>query len=228
MTPETLLDADPVTAGWLIIIGLMLVITVAIPIIRTVVAGLLMAIAVATGRTHLRGTAARVMPRVGHLIGSLVIGTAAIAAPALASQQPNPGTLDAIDLDRDAGASRIAPQADTRSASTPQPTRAATASGDTGEASGPTTARPASSSTQQVLAQEAHQVSTPTAADSGMYTVRSGDTLWDIAAAELDEATNREISEAWKAIWRANHDVIGDNPGLILPGQQLDISAVTS
>ena len=61
-----------------------------------------------------------------------------------------------------------------------------------------------------------------------MYTVRSGDTLWDIAQREIPNADDREITEAWRAIWRANRDVIGADPGLILPGQQLDISGITA
>lgn len=225
MTPQSLLHADPVTSGWLIIIGLLLFITVAVPIIRTIVAGLLMALAVATGRAQLRRTAARVMPRMVHLIGSVVLGTAAIAAPAIAAQHPNPGTLDAIDLDRDAGASRVVPHTGNHTVRTPQQATTGTAADSVAAASETTTATPGR--TQAAVDRTSAADASATTSTSGMYTVRSGDTLWDIAAAELDDPTNREITEAWKAIWRANHDVIGDNPGLILPGQQLDISAVT-
>ena len=223
MTPDTLFAADPITAGWLTIIALLLAITVAIPIVRALAAGVLLLIAAFTGRTQLRGTAARVMPRMGHLIGSLVIGTAAIASPALAAGQTGPGTLDAIDLDRDAGASRAPaptqPEASPKStpAHTSTPSPATTDARDSGTAPRTSTA-PAAASTGE----------NPTAITEGMYTVCSGDTLWDIAADALGEATDHEITETWKAIWRANRDVIGADPGLLLPGQQLDISAVSA
>jgi LysM repeat protein len=46
------------------------------------------------------------------------------------------------------------------------------------------------------------------------YRVREGDTLWGIAVAHgLD----------WTALYKANEGVIGDNPGLIHPGQYLDL-----
>lgn len=220
MTPDTLFAADPITTGWLIIITLLLTVTVAVPILRALAAGVLLLIAALTGRAQLRGTAARVMPRIGHLIGSLVIGTAAIASPALAAGQTGPGTLDAIDLDRDAGASRApsSTQPETAPSSTPAQT------------SWPAPVTPDMRDTE---ATPRHDDATPSAhnttavpapAAEAMYTVRSGDTLWDIAADALGEATDREITETWKAIWRANRDVIGADPGLILPGQQLDLS----
>lgn len=51
------------------------------------------------------------------------------------------------------------------------------------------------------------------------YTVVPGDTLWDIAARHggSDPATS------WPAWWEANRSVIGPNPDLILPGQQLTV-----
>lgn len=56
----------------------------------------------------------------------------------------------------------------------------------------------------------------PTPAD---YVVRPGDSLWSIARAHPDDAT--DVEERWRAIWRANRDVVGDDPDLILPGQAL-------
>lgn len=54
-----------------------------------------------------------------------------------------------------------------------------------------------------------------------VYVVRTGDTLWDIAAARLTTATDAAITEEWKAIWLANRRVIGDHPELIRPGMEL-------
>lgn len=44
------------------------------------------------------------------------------------------------------------------------------------------------------------------------YTVRAGDTLWSIARAH---------HTTWQKLWSANRAVIGGNPNLIYPGQQL-------
>lgn len=53
--------------------------------------------------------------------------------------------------------------------------------------------------------------------------VRPGDTLWDLAAAELPSSAGpRDIAAAWPSWWSANRDVIGEDPDLLLPGQRLD------
>lgn len=214
MTPETLFTADPITTFWLGIIALLLCITVAVPIIRAVTAAMLLLVAALTGRSALRHTAARVMPRIGHLIGSVVLGTAAVAAPAFAAGHSAPGTIDAIDLDRDAGASRVQPRPG-ETVTTP-PERSQSRASDVATPRAP-------------VAETAPQKSAAAVgAASGMYTVRTGDSLWEIAARELPHADDREITEAWRAIWRANRDVIGANPGLIRPGQQIDISGATA
>ncbi len=49
---------------------------------------------------------------------------------------------------------------------------------------------------------------------TGTYTVKAGDTLAKIAKAH---GTN------WKAVYAHNKSVIGGNPNLIFPGQQLSI-----
>jgi hypothetical protein len=52
--------------------------------------------------------------------------------------------------------------------------------------------------------------------------VRGGDTLWSIAAHHLGpDATAEEIAAAWPRWHEANRGVIGDDPDLVLPGQQL-------
>ncbi|WP_342742793.1 transglycosylase family protein [Streptomyces indicus] len=48
------------------------------------------------------------------------------------------------------------------------------------------------------------------------YTVRPGDSLWGIA----DE---QQVEGGWSALYGGNRLVIGDDPNLILPGQDLDL-----
>lgn len=58
----------------------------------------------------------------------------------------------------------------------------------------------------------------------GRVVVRAGDTLWAIAAAHLGpHATVRDVAEAWPRWYAANRDVIGPDPDLILPGQELQV-----
>jgi nucleoid-associated protein YgaU len=53
-------------------------------------------------------------------------------------------------------------------------------------------------------------------------TVSPGDSLWSISADRLSpDAADSDIDNAWRAWYSANIQVIGDNPDLILPGQQL-------
>jgi hypothetical protein len=52
--------------------------------------------------------------------------------------------------------------------------------------------------------------------------VQPGDTLWRIAARDLGPgASGAAITEAWHAWYQANRAVIGPNPSIIRPGQQL-------
>lgn len=56
------------------------------------------------------------------------------------------------------------------------------------------------------------------------WTVQSGDSLWSITSDHLAaDATDAEIAEAWPLVYEANRAVIGDDPGLIHPGQVLTI-----
>jgi len=53
-------------------------------------------------------------------------------------------------------------------------------------------------------------------------TVRRGETLWSIAARHLGpEATDAQVAAEWPRWYAANRRVIGDDPALIHPGQQL-------
>ena len=53
-------------------------------------------------------------------------------------------------------------------------------------------------------------------------TVHPGDCLWSIARRHLGpQATDAEIAAAWPSWYAANRDVIGADPNLLHPGQQL-------
>src|SRR4051812_27971727 len=55
-----------------------------------------------------------------------------------------------------------------------------------------------------------------------LVTVRRGDTLWSIAARHLGpSASDAEIAHEWPRWYAANRDALGDDPDLLLPGQQL-------
>lgn len=64
----------------------------------------------------------------------------------------------------------------------------------------------------------------PREAPTGHIVVRAGDTLWSLAARHLGrQATVQDIAEEWPRWYAANRDVIGADPDLILPGQELTI-----
>lgn len=55
-----------------------------------------------------------------------------------------------------------------------------------------------------------------------VVTVQPGDSLWSIAARVLGaHATDADIAAAWPRWYAANRDVVGPDPNLLLPGQQL-------
>jgi LysM repeat protein len=57
------------------------------------------------------------------------------------------------------------------------------------------------------------------------YVIKSGDSLWSIAQDEIlgEGASINEIDSTWRKIWRANREVIGNNPSLIRPGQEINL-----
>ncbi len=62
----------------------------------------------------------------------------------------------------------------------------------------------------------------PIAPPARVLTVQPGDSLWSIARGELEPAaTDRSIAAYVTALYAANRSAIGDDPNLILPGQQL-------
>ncbi len=59
------------------------------------------------------------------------------------------------------------------------------------------------------------------------YTVRTGDCLWSIARSTIiadgSVPNGASTAELWRRIYDVNANVIGANPGLIFPGQILEI-----
>lgn len=62
-----------------------------------------------------------------------------------------------------------------------------------------------------------------TAKTKATHTVKSGETLSDIALKYYGSA----VKEKWMAIYEANKDVIGDDPNLIKEGQKLRIPEIS-
>jgi hypothetical protein len=62
--------------------------------------------------------------------------------------------------------------------------------------------------------------------DPGEHIVAAGDTLWDIAAAQLlpAERSAKAIHRSWQQVYQANRSVVGDDPDLIRPGMRLDLA----
>jgi nucleoid-associated protein YgaU len=65
-------------------------------------------------------------------------------------------------------------------------------------------------------------------AETVRYLVVAGDSLWEIARRHLEAGagerpTSTEIDRFWRAIYAANRGVVGPDPNLIFPGQQLQI-----
>ncbi|GEA79771.1 hypothetical protein CUD01_02150 [Cellulomonas uda] len=70
-----------------------------------------------------------------------------------------------------------------------------------------------------------------TAPDGGadgadVVVVEAGDSLWSIAAAHLPRgASDAQVAAAWPRWYEANRDVVGDDPDVLQPGQQLTAPA---
>jgi nucleoid-associated protein YgaU len=59
----------------------------------------------------------------------------------------------------------------------------------------------------------------------GRVTVRRGDTLWSIAAADLPaHAVDAQVDATWRALYAANRDRVGPDPDLIRPGTALRLT----
>ncbi|MFJ5543991.1 transglycosylase family protein [Micromonospora chalcea] len=81
------------------------------------------------------------------------------------------------------------------------------------ERAAPKKAAPKRAVTRKAAPQRAATTTAPRPS-SGTYVVRRGDTLSEIAVAQ-------RIDGGWRALHERNRAVVGDDPGLIFPGQRL-------
>ncbi|MDT0346828.1 M23 family metallopeptidase [Streptomyces litchfieldiae] len=88
-------------------------------------------------------------------------------------------------------------------------------------AAGGASAAPAAETAVTAAAPKAVEALAPAAAPAaqpaGTYTVVGGDTLSKIAQAE-------DVEGGWKGLYDGNREVIGDDPNLIIPGQELSLA----
>ncbi|RKN16476.1 LysM peptidoglycan-binding domain-containing protein [Micromonospora musae] len=73
--------------------------------------------------------------------------------------------------------------------------------------------RPSGGETKSTTGTRQHDTSTP---GGETYVVKPGDTLSEIAAAQ-------HVAGGWHALYERNKRVVGDDPGLIFPGQRLAV-----
>ncbi|MDY6055898.1 LysM domain-containing protein [Micrococcus sp.] len=185
----------------------------------------LLAMGSRTGDGRLQRLGERITPAVLRRVGAAVLGVqlvgtpAAMAAEAPAWHSTSPSASTSVVDTRwwasptDAAAAepvsriesvpRPAPSPHTGGEPRPLPTAAWTPGA-------PTTRPPEAPAAPRPLAEA------PT------VTVRAGDCLWDIAAAELGpDATALEIDRRWRDWYRANQRVIGPDPSLLTVGTVL-------
>ncbi|MER7165285.1 transglycosylase family protein [Micromonospora sp. NPDC000207] len=84
-----------------------------------------------------------------------------------------------------------------------------------GPLGGPVSPSGGSTSAADAAAQRAEQPASRST-DRDTYVVEAGDTLVKIAAAH-------DVTGGWQGLHERNKDVIGDDPGLIIPGQRLTL-----
>lgn len=198
-----LISSDPLTASWLLAILLIFAIVVVVPIIRFLLSGAVYAVAAITGKQHLRVVARRLMPRIGHLLGAVIVGISSTAAPAFAAPRAED---TAISIDRDGA--WLAPATARVEA---------TATSESSTADAPTT----NTQPTTTIPADDMRITPTTTTTAALYVVRGGDSLWSIAESSLQNPTDAQITETWKAIWKANRQVIGDHPERITPGMSL-------
>ena len=57
----------------------------------------------------------------------------------------------------------------------------------------------------------------------GVYRVRTGDSLWEVAASMAPGASAADVQDLTEQIYRLNQGTIGSDPDLIQPGQSLTL-----
>ncbi|MEV1328597.1 transglycosylase family protein [Micromonospora costi] len=89
-----------------------------------------------------------------------------------------------------------------------------TGSSKSGGSSKSTARTERSSGGEKTTTRTERRTTTPSTGDT--YVVKAGDTLSQIAEA-------RNVSGGWHALYERNRRVVGDDPGLIFPGQRLSL-----
>lgn len=125
---------------------------------------------------------------------------AGIGAPAVAADHHGPGVLAGLPLPERA----VAPPASAPPAPAPP------------DAAPTDTRRPVVAD-----ASDGRDARTP-----AMHVVRAGDSLW--AVAQTHPRAGAGTAQRWQELWRANREVVGDDPDLILPGQALRLPGTTT
>ena len=140
-------------------------------------------------------------------------------SPAFVPSQRGPGLTDAGAVGSDGPGFTPSP----RLIAPPYPLSGSTAARTTEQIAGPGYVP---SAPAPVLDAERSRLLAPTprisAATHDLVTVRRGDSLWAVAARHLGaDATDSQVAREWPRWYAANRSVIGDDPDLLVPGQQL-------
>lgn len=209
-------------------------IAVAIYLARTLLGVALLIVGAIPSRIGAKARAAgtRITPRlvmriVSAVTGMLIAATGIGASAALAAPSPSATASShvtenhALDEDDelmviDRGPTPMSGTTGISKANTSKPT----SSSPTSMVS-PQTA-PSAVATASEVAEPAPRRNTPPKPRSTVI-VKQGDTLWSIAASQLDvKPTDRQIDREWRRWYRANKQVIGSNPDVIVPGMKLE------
>lgn len=120
------------------------------------------------------------------------------------------------------GASATEPTTTPSSPPATSPAEPSTATASTAQSTG-ATAPAGSSDPSGATGLPGREARDQTGADR--VSVQAGDSLWSIAARHRPDATASQTAADWPVWYRLNADVIGGDPHLIHPGQQLRIPA---
>ncbi|MGP9020414.1 transglycosylase family protein [Streptomyces sp. BR1] len=142
-----------------------------------------------------------------------------------ASTAPKPSTTPSTDKDGKTGSTPSAPAKKTPAPTTPSGSTPGKHRGapDPAETGAPATTVPGTTDDTHESQPRASRgdADSRTAGDAttapGDYTVRAGDSLWDISR-------SHKVEGGWSALYKANQKTIGSDPDLILPGQSLDLN----
>lgn len=165
--------------------------------------------------------------------GSGATGTpTAPAAPESTPAEPTPAgstTTEPRSEPRTAPpTASTSPLATTAPASPPAATAPSSPPATTATSPAPPSMAPAAEPTEPSDATEQDRTDTSDQASDDRVTVQPGDSLWSIAARHRPGATTAQTAVDWPVWYRLNADVIGDDPHLIHPGQQLRVPRLTT